>query len=165
MDGTPPRFLADAMLGRLATWLRLLGLDAAYAPRLEDLELIRRARAEGRILLTRDRALAGRRAARGGRLRLLLVSADRVEEQIREVAAAAGIRAEGLTPLSRCSVCNEPTRPAGPEEVAGLVPPYVLATQARFSRCPACNRVFWRATHVAGILRRLREALAPGAFR
>ncbi len=35
-DGGPPRFLADAMLGRLARWLRVLGLDVAYDADISD---------------------------------------------------------------------------------------------------------------------------------
>ncbi|MDI7277663.1 MAG: Mut7-C RNAse domain-containing protein, partial [Anaerolineae bacterium] len=51
-----PSFVADAMLGRLARWLRILGYDTLYDPRWHDDELVRLARAQGRILLTRDGA-------------------------------------------------------------------------------------------------------------
>ncbi|RME40127.1 MAG: hypothetical protein D6793_00070, partial [Thermoflexia bacterium] len=74
------RFLADGMLGRLARWLRLLGYDTAYENHADDLELARRARAEGRILLTRDRALAARKG-----LRALLIESEDVQEQVRQV--------------------------------------------------------------------------------
>lgn len=60
-QGAPPRLLADGMLGKLAKWLRLLGYDTAYENDAPDHELARRARAEGRILLTRDRELSARR--------------------------------------------------------------------------------------------------------
>ncbi|MEK7307834.1 MAG: Mut7-C RNAse domain-containing protein, partial [Nitrospirota bacterium] len=30
------RFIADSMLGRLAKWLRLLGYDPLYYPRIEN---------------------------------------------------------------------------------------------------------------------------------
>ena len=38
---TPPRLLVDAMLGRLARWLRLMGYDAAYYRAGSDEELAR----------------------------------------------------------------------------------------------------------------------------
>ena len=60
----PLRLLADGMLGTLAKWLRLLGYDTAYDNVAADPELARRARSEGRVLLTRDRELS-KRSARG----------------------------------------------------------------------------------------------------
>ena len=48
------KFLADAMLGKLTRWLRMLGQDVEYSTKLSDDELLASAKAEGRILLTRD---------------------------------------------------------------------------------------------------------------
>ncbi len=84
---TAPRFLADAMLGRLARWLRVLGLDTAYDPAVPDSLLVSWARAEERILLTRDRALL----AELGPLPALLVGPDAPLLQLREVVAAVGL--------------------------------------------------------------------------
>src|SRR5262249_10770147 len=52
-----PRFVADAMLGRVARWLRVLGFDVVYDPTLHDAALVQLAEADDRILLTRDRQL------------------------------------------------------------------------------------------------------------
>lgn len=52
------------MLGGLARWLRILGLDAHYDPELDDPELVDRAVAEDRLILTRDAQLVERRDAR-----------------------------------------------------------------------------------------------------
>jgi uncharacterized protein with PIN domain len=32
-------------------------------------------------------------------------------------------------------------------EVSERLPPYVRATQTRFSECPGCGRVYWPGTH------------------
>ena len=58
------KLLTDGMLGRLTRWLRALGYDTVYAPDTDDNELLRRARAQDRVLLTADHALAMRRGAR-----------------------------------------------------------------------------------------------------
>jgi len=61
------RFLADAMLGRLARWLRMLGYDTWYDAAADDHSLVMRADYERRIVLTRDRhdraSASGARAA------------------------------------------------------------------------------------------------------
>ena len=140
----PQRLLADAMLGRLARWLRLMGYDTAYDNVSEDRELARRSRAEGRVLLTRDHELAGRSG-----LRSLLIESEVLEEQIEQVQAALG--PPPLPTLSRCSVCNEPLIEATAEQAARLVPPFVSRTQSQFRRCPRCERVYWPGSHVEGM--------------
>ena len=141
MNDEPLQLLADGMLGKLAKWLRLLGYDTAYDNAATDLELARRARAEGRILLTRDRELAGRRG-----LRTLLIQSEILEEQVREVQDALGPPPDPA--LSRCAVCNAALETVSSEEVADCVPPYVLRTQAEFRLCPGCRRVYWAGSHM-----------------
>jgi uncharacterized protein with PIN domain len=140
MTDLNPRLLVDGMLGRLAKWLRLLGYDTAYDNTATDTELARRARAEGRVLLTRDRELAGRRG-----LRTLLVESEILEEQVREVRKALGSPADPA--LSRCPLCNERLRPISRGEVEDRVPPYVHRTQSQFCACPRCGRIYWPGTH------------------
>jgi len=141
MNDEPLRLLADGMLGKLAKWLRLLGYDTAYDNAATDPELARRARAGGRILLTRDHELAARRG-----LRTLLIQSEVLEEQVREVQGALGPPSH--PPLSRCAVCNTALESVSPAEVSGRVPPYVLKTQTTFRRCPGCGRIYWPGTHL-----------------
>ena len=148
------RLLADAMLGKLAKWLRLLGYDTAYNHAWDDAAVVRLARAEGRIVLTRDRVLSERRG-----LQALLLTSDELEEQMAQIMnelhlppAEAG---------SRCSICNAPLEPIAKEEVEGRVPPYVFRTQEEFYRCPQCDRIYWPGGHWARmqpVMNRLRDA-------
>jgi uncharacterized protein with PIN domain len=144
------KLLADGMLGTLAKWLRLLGYDTAYDNTATDPQLARRARAEGRVLLTRDRELAGRRG-----LRALLIHSEVLEEQVREVQDALGPPPDPA--LSRCAVCNAALEPLSPEDVADRVPPYVLRTQTDFRRCPGCGRIYWPGTHVDEMREQMNE--------
>jgi hypothetical protein len=53
--------IADAMLGVLARWLRVLDVDTACDPTLDDPELVFRALSEECTVVTRDRRLVERR--------------------------------------------------------------------------------------------------------
>ena len=151
------KFLVDSMCGGLARWLRILGQDAEYERDADDGELAARARREGRILLTRDRKLLERRAARGGHL----VRGEGTMEELLDVVRAFGLPVrEGEASLfSRCLECNRALDEVPRSGVEGQVPPYVFRTQERFKRCPACHRIYWAATHRDHVLETLAGLL------
>ena len=148
------RFLADSNVGRLARWLRAYGYDAVYASQMDDRQLIARALAEGRVLLTRDADLTQRRVVARGTVRAVLLGSDRVGDQLRQVVGELGLA--GGRQLTRCLECNVELEPRPKADVSDRLPPYVRATQTRFSECPQCHRVYWPGTHWA----RMRERLA-----
>ena len=145
--GSAPKFAADRMLARLARWLRLLGADVLFDPQLGGHELLGRARAEGRITLTRDKRLRTASDA-------LYLESNLFRDQLREVLARFpfDLRRGAFT---RCSHCNERLAEAGRDTVVRRVPPFVYASQERFSRCPRCGRIYWGATHPERIRREL----------
>jgi uncharacterized protein with PIN domain len=149
------RFFADAMLGRLAHWLRILGFDVAYEVDVSDESLVRRALAEGRVILTRDRALPVQWRVED----VHLVASELPFEQLREVVGTFGL-ADRVRLFTRCSRCNAPLRRALPEEVRGLVPPRVLAAQSEFRRCAGCGRVYWHGSHTVRMKRAVERILA-----
>ena len=144
------KFLADNMLGRLATWLRLLGYDTLYIPHADDPELARIARLEDRVLLTRDVELTRRRGVHH-----LLIESDQVEAQLQQVLRVYHLSA--LEAFSRCAECNAPLDDASKESVQDSVPSYVFQTQERFRRCAQCGRVYWRGTHWARIIAQIED--------
>lgn len=139
------------MLGHLAKWLRLIGLDTLYDATLDGAVLARRARAEGRVLLTRDTRLLCRRELP----RHLFIEADDFRSQLRQVLGVFAVDPLAAL-LTRCSRCNEPLQELSAAEAEPHVPAYVAATQRDFVRCPRCRRIYWAATHVE----RLRAELA-----
>jgi len=142
------RFIADAMLGRLARWLRLLGFDCAYAPRIEDEELVRRGVEEQRIILSRDAALPEEWWVPW----IYLVRSEELESQLREVLERFDLRG-CVRVLSRCSECNRPLAPVPREQVAGRVPDRILATHSAFLDGRGCDRVYWEGSHADRIRR------------
>ncbi|MBI2887437.1 MAG: Mut7-C RNAse domain-containing protein [Chloroflexi bacterium] len=140
------RFIADASVGRLAKWLRILGYDTVFVPAITDPELLRRARQDDRVLLTRGRLLAGRREVHRGAVRAVLLRSDRWQEQVQQVAQELGLSLPG-DPFARCIRCNDETVTLQRSQVEGRVPPYVFATQLSFKACPRCGRIYWRGTH------------------
>lgn len=155
-----PRFLADQMLGRLAVWLRLLGFDTCDARDRPDSWLLRRARDEGRVLLTQDLALS--RAASAA---TYYVDAGEVEGQLTEVIRAFGLRFDRARLLSRCTRCNRLIERVAAESVADRVPPAVRERQRDFFRCPSCDRVYWEGDHCRRILDRLSVHFPEAAAR
>ena len=128
------------MLGRLVRWLRRFGVDVLWDPAWDDAALERRAAREGRLLLTRDRRLAGRGVARD----VLLVDSDRIEDQLRQIFAHLGLDPRRPPGPRRCARCNDVPVPARPEDLAGRAPPFVLRTARRLAACPGCGRIYWR---------------------
>jgi len=128
------------MLGTLARWLRILGYDAVFDPALDDHQLVRLARAENRVLLTRDRELALRRG-----VRLLFVVSEDLDEQIHQVLSDLKLAPDRS--FSRCPVCNEALDTIDRAAAQAQVPAHVAQTHRVFRRCPVCLRVYWRGTH------------------
>jgi len=148
-----PRFLVDQMLGRLGARLRLLGYDAVLAYDLPDSEVARRAAADGRILLTRDTALARTQAVPVHR-----VVATTPRAQLAEVLAAFALVPDPARMFSRCTRCNTALEPVAEATVRDLLPPGVRGRDLVFVRCPACAQLYWRGSHVERILRDLAAA-------
>ena len=144
-----PRVLADAHLGGLARFIRMMGFDTLHGPALADAEIRRLAHADARIVLTRDRELLKcREVARGCYVRSL-----RVEDQLREVVARYGLAARA-EPFTLCLLCN--VRLRGISDVENRVPARVRELHDTFKHCPRCERIYWPGTHYE----RMRAALA-----
>jgi uncharacterized protein with PIN domain len=138
------------MLGRLAKWLRILGYDTAYFAQIEDRELVRIARAEGRILLTRDREVTRRKGVRS-----LFVVSDRFEDQLGQLLRDLDLDMDSFQ--SRCARCNIILRSISKAEVKDRVPAFVFRKHEQFTLCSQCGRVYWRGTHWERMRQRIED--------
>jgi uncharacterized protein with PIN domain len=150
-SATDLKFAVDRMLGKLAKWLRVIGYDVIYGQHLSGYGLIRAARAENRLILTRDRGLKKKQPPD-----FLFIESNHYREQLRQVIEACGLRAMDNA-FTRCLECNILLEPRFKPSVEKIVPPYVLATQEKFSWCPKCHRVYWPATHHQSMLEELKS--------
>ena len=136
------RFALDVHLGRLARLLRMFGFDALYRNRVDDEELVRLARLEKRIVLTRDRGLLKRRNVTHGYLVRSLVPRHQLAEVVRRFDLAGSARLG-----RRCVSCNVALERVSRDKVLQRLPPAVARGYTEFSECPACRRVYWRGSH------------------
>jgi len=149
-----PRFVLDVHLGRLASYLRLAGLDVAYRNDCTDEELAQVSHEADRILLTRDRELLKRNVITRG----YFVRETNPRHQLAEVIRRFDL-ARRLAPFTRCGRCNGLLGPARKEAVADRLPPRVRSSRDDFLQCSGCGRVYWEGTHVEQIRKFLRLAL------
>ncbi len=145
------RFLCDAMLAKLGHWLRAAGYDTLIARgSTEDRDLITRAIADRRIVLTRDRRL---REIKGALEHAVVLHGERLDDAVAEITTRLGI--DWLAkPFSRCLVCNLVLTPAPPLALSRL-PPDVLSVQTEINYCRQCDKVYWPGGHVQRMTRRL----------
>jgi uncharacterized protein with PIN domain len=147
----PPgaRFLLDAHLGRLTRYLRLVGVDAEDGTGADDPALTERSLAEGRTLLTRDRALLMRgRLEHGSYVRATDPLAQAIEV-VHHFALGGSLR-----PFTRCMVCNGVLGEVPAADLpAAVLPGSVAARHDTVNRCPRCGRVYWPGSHHPRLLR------------
>ena len=114
------RFVLDVHLGRLATYLRMIGFDALYPADYRDEELARISAEEQYILLTRDRGLLKRGQVTHG----YWVRATEPRRQLVEVLRRFDLFGQ-TAPFRRCLRCNSLLEPVRKEEIVGRLPPKI----------------------------------------
>ncbi len=143
------KFLVDRMLGQTAKWLRLLGIDAKYAPEGDDERLLKLAEEEDRVILTRDKEL-------GRKEDTVLVEKAPPETIIKEVLSRYEV---DIDPLSRCSICNSQVKRIEKEDLEEKIPEGVYQRNEEFWHCSVCDRYYWRGSHWDDITENIEDIL------
>jgi len=146
------------MLGKLTTWLRILGYDTVYIGDVEvvgdeDEYLLKRHK--NRILLTKDRELY-RRSLHEGRKSILIKSND-VSDQLLELKEL--IRFKPV--MDRCSVCNSLLRKPSDKEIISFIKKEGikenLAERYELWYCERCKKLYWMGSHWKNMLEFLEK--------
>lgn len=147
------KFAVDRMLGKLAKELRMLGYDTYYYRGEKSYPLIKLAREEGRMILTRNTKLLPKRPED----RIIRIIEDDPWLQLKELLRQHLISPEGEGLFSRCLRCNTPLGEIRKEEVEGMVPDYIFHQKREFSQCPRCQRIYWQGSHLDHMQRKIEE--------
>jgi uncharacterized protein with PIN domain len=147
------KFLADAMLGSLARWLRAMGLDKIYRNFYTE-EMLDDLLSDGRMLLSRHRKT----------IRLhpfsLLILSDRAGDQIRQMKEAGWLHLDRSLWFSRCLRCNVPLERAESTFARESIPDHVFMHHGEEIRfCPSCKRCYWPGSHRERMLASLEKWL------
>ena len=122
--------------------------------------LVERAAAEGRAILTRDRAFVGARYSDA----TYFVASETKQAQLAEVVSTFGLTLAPQDLLSRCAACNGEllARPLSAAELpAGHgVEAGVLMSQHEFWCCGWCRKVYWQGCMYGNAMQRLSSLVA-----
>ncbi|WP_089758007.1 Mut7-C RNAse domain-containing protein [Halarsenatibacter silvermanii] len=142
----PIRFVLDAHLGKLASYLRMMGFDAWYHNDYDDPELARIQKEEERVLLSRDRGLLQRKKVKLGHL----IISDDPARQLQEVVARYRLQ-ENINEFGRCPECNSLLKKVDKEQIIDRLKPLTKKYYDNFKLCPGCARIYWRGSHYNNI--------------
>jgi len=78
-----------------------------------------------------------------------------VMEQVAQLAGAGLIQQR--LPMSRCSLCNTPLRPAEAEEISGAAYAPRDRTGFDFFWCERCRKLYWNGSHGRRLKERMQE--------
>lgn len=155
------RFVLDVHLGKLASWLRMLGFDTLYRNDYEDAELAAIAARDARIVLTRDKGVLMRNLVAWG----YYVRATQPKKQIIEVVQRFDLF-DLIQPFDRCMRCNGKIESVSKDLIGDRLPPTVRQEIDEFHRCQACDRIYWQGTHYTKMkefIRQVRSACHQSA--
>ena len=151
-----PIFLVDAMLGKLAKKLRLLGYDTVYSSDKDDNELIQIAKNEKRILITKDVQLS-KKSTKNQVKTIELTGMDEIEQfiQINEKINLGKLLVKGSN--SRCTLCNGVLEITEKKLIQNSLPKGVLDNTDEFWKCKNCKKIYWEGSHITNLQKFLEK--------
>jgi uncharacterized protein with PIN domain len=148
------RFVLDCHLGRLARYLRQLGLDSLYRNDYTDDQLAQTSAEQNRILLTRDRNLLKRSIVTHG----YFIREFDPRKQLDEVIQRFDLKAQ-IIPFGRCTLCNGIVEQVDKQRIVDQLEPKTRKYFDTFWQCSSCGQIYWEGSHVKHMLKLTDEVL------
>jgi uncharacterized protein len=137
-----PRFILDVHLGKLASYLRLLGFDVVYDNHYTDKTIVLRGQNEKRIILTRDIGLLKNKSITHG----YWIRHTDPEKQVVEVLKRFDLSSK-CSPFTRCMECNGLLETVEKDNITAMLPPLTKKYNEHFMQCHQCKKIYWEGTH------------------
>ena len=138
------------MLGKIAKKLRLLGFDSLYSSNIDDDELLRIAKKENRVLITKDVALLAK--ATKQQIPTIPITKNQEIDQLCQINEKVNLNKLVISgSISRCSICNDELRLIEKNDVLGKVPASVYEKMKEFWICMNCKKIYWEGTHIRNL--------------
>lgn len=147
-------FILDTHLGRLASYLRMLGFDALYRNDYADPQLADISANENRILLTCDRYLLMRKIVTYG----YFVRSRQPRQQLLEILERYQLF-DNLKPFTRCIRCNGLIEPVAKEVIENQLLPETRRWYNEFWQCVDCDHIYWKGSHYLKMKKFIRNVV------
>ncbi len=142
------KFIVDVHLGKLAKYLRILGFDTAYKNDYSAAEILKIAKLQKRIILTKSIALLKNKTVDRG----YWVRSLKLVEQLGEIFSRFNLF-NNAQPFSRCIICNGEIKPIAKNLVLDKLPSNTKQFYNDFSQCQLCNKIYWKGSHYQRMLK------------
>jgi uncharacterized protein len=145
-------FLCDVMLGKLAKYLRILGLNTIYITSAAELDGYKD-EYNSPLFFTK------RKVQKISYSRCIYIESNDVLDQLTEIKAVIKPYIDTKTLMKRCIRCNTLLEDAKKNDIEGLVPEFIFHTYSIFKTCPHCRKVYWEGSHVEHMVKWVQEII------
>jgi uncharacterized protein with PIN domain len=156
------KFLVDAMLGKLARFLRIFGYDTLYANDLiehfnidpiPDEQLLTYAQQSNRVIITKDYPFYKRITEK-----VIYLEGEGVYNYLNQITEKYGINLDFKIEKARCTVCNSSLkRIEEKRDIRNLVQQETYNQFNEFYQClnSSCKKIYWKGSHIDDIENKL----------
>lgn len=146
------RFVLDVHLGKLASYLRLLGFDTLYQNNYDDDTLAQISSQQQRTLLTQDIGLLKRSIVLYG----YSVRSSNPKQQVQEVLERFSLHG-AVAPLKRCPRCNGLLESVDKHTIDHRLPHFTRLSYHEFFECRDCSQLYWKGAHYQRIQQLIKQ--------